>query len=83
VSLAALFAGCDTGGTAGIGPACAKLTPALVGITRSVKHRLAHGVLSASEQRALAKFQHEAKARLASAAGLLIDDRVHVADYTF
>ena len=62
VSLAALLAGCGTTGISGIGSACAKLGPALGGITRYVKDRQAHGgVLSLSGQQALAKFQREAK----------------------
>jgi hypothetical protein len=61
VSLATLLAGCGTTGTPGIGGACAKLGPALRGITGIVKDRQARGgVLSPSEQQALTKFQQEA-----------------------
>src|ERR1700722_4206568 len=50
------------GGHVGIGAVCAKLGPAIGGIARVAKDRQAHGgVLSPSGQRALAKFQREAR----------------------
>jgi len=62
VAISASFAGCGGwSASSSTGTACSSLGADWKGITPYFKQKLAHGVLSPSEQQALANLQHEAR----------------------